>query len=170
VEDVRLANVMGARTNQSLWHNIVGRSIANIPSKFDLVTMPERIWKSCQPGLRQVLQGFLNNPGIACAALTKALHRKRPAFLPVCDSVIINDLLHGSSSKSSDTILGIMQIFREVGINNLANLQQVRDFLVKENGLPDLTNVRTLEVLYWMENIERYKMLWSYMERLGWWR
>ena len=167
-EDVRLANIMGARSPERFWHNLVGKSLASIPQG-DLIAMPEPDWNSCRDGVGQTLQRFLDNPGIACAVLTKALHRKRPAFLPVIDKLLIDDILSGSDPKSADTILAIMKVFREVGRSNLPNLQQIRNFLVRQNSLRDLTNIRMLEALYWMENVRRYKNLWSFAERLGWW-
>lgn len=168
-KDVDLANIMGARSPRHFWNDLVGKSLAGIPCERDLITMPEQEWKLCQQGVKESLQKFLNNPGISCSVLTKALHRKRPAFLPVCDSVIINDVLSGSNHKRAETILRIMQVFRKVGMSNLANLQHIREFLVKQSGLRDLTNIRMLEALYWMENTPRYKNLWSCMKRFGWW-
>lgn len=171
-EDVRLANIMGARSAKHVWNNLVGKSIASIPPQYDLITMADSDWKSCQQCVKDTLQEFLNNPGIACPVLTKALHRKRPAFLPVCDSVVINDVLPVSNPKSAESILKIMQVFRDVGRGNLSELQRIREFLVQQNGLPDLTNLRMLEALYWMDNVVvvRYKRLWTFIERLGWWR
>ena len=166
-EDVILANIMGARSPRHFWYNLVGKSLASIPQE-DLITMAEQHWRSCQQSVKETLQKFLDNPGIACPVLTKALHRKRPSFLPVCDSVLINDVLPASDPKKAETILAIMKVFREVGKNNLGNLQHIREFLVQKNGFRDLTNIRMLEALYWMENTPRYKVLWSFMQRLGW--
>lgn len=168
-EDVRLANIMGARSPRRSWNNLVGESLANIPHGCNLITMSEQEWESCQQAMKETLQKFLNNPGIACPVLTKALHRKRPTLLPVCDSVLIKDVLPGADPKKAETILSIMQVFRQVGVNNLANLQKIRGFLVQQNGLRDLSDVRMLEALYWMEDIPRYKKLWDFMQSLGWW-
>lgn len=168
-EDIRLANVMGARSPKVVWQGLIGKSLADIPNGYDLITMPEQEWKLCQPKMKDVLQRFLDNSGIACPVLTKALHRKRPAFLPVCDNVVMGDILPRFNPKNAETILAIMEIFRQVGIKNLASLQQIRNFLVQRNRLLDLTSLRMLEALYWMENIPRYKKLWSFMEQLKWW-
>ncbi len=169
-EDVKLANIMGARSSRRWWQSIMGRSLVSIPRDRDLTTMTDAEWESCQQGLKQALQELLGNPGIGCAVLTKALHRKRPALLPVCDSIIVEAILPGSNPKEADTILGIMRIFRKVGRANSTNLQQIRGFLVEHNQPRVLTNVRMLEALYWMEKTTRYKKLWEFMELLQWCR
>lgn len=90
-------------------------------------------------------------------------------LIPVCDSVVIDSvLLAGSDTKKAETIIRIMEVFKEDGRQNLEILSQRRYFLVQQNGFLDLTNLRMLEALYWMENTERYARLWGFAQSLNW--
>ena len=167
-EDVRLANIIGARSPRRLWERIVGESLASIPQGLDLIAMPEGDWDTCRRDVTETLQKFINNPGIACAAATKALHRKRPALIPVCDSVLINALTPRANPKKAGTVIHMMEMLRQVGKKNSAVLHAIAEFLAAQN-LPGLSDLRMLEALYWMEHTDRYMRLWVSAEHLGWW-
>jgi len=168
--DIELANVMGARFGKLYSRNLINKDISFIPDSLDLITMPNGDWNFCKQIIRGPLQDLLNIPGVACAVLTKAIHRKRPNLVPVCDAIVTKDILGtNSDKKDANTILMAMEKLRDVGQKNLQTLQQIREFLVIKNGLPDLSNLRMLEVLYWMENTDRYRLLFEFMRENGWW-
>ena len=168
--DIELANVMGARLGKPYSSNLIGKDISFIPDNVDLITMPNWHWRLCKQKMKEPLQDLLNLPGVACAVLTKAIHRKRPNLIPVCDAIVVEDILGANSDKkNSNTILMAMEKLRDVGQKNLQTLQQIRDFLVIKNELPDLSNLRMLEVLYWMEKTDRYRLLFEFMQENRWW-
>ena len=132
--------------------------------------MPNQDWNLCKQVMKEPLQYLLNLPGVACAVLTKVIHRKRPNFMPVCDAIIVEDILGtNSDKKDANTILMAMEKLKDVGQKNLQTLQQIREFLVIKNKLPDLSNLRMLEVLYWMEKTDRYRLLFAFMQKNQWW-
>jgi hypothetical protein len=168
--DIKLANIMGARFGKRYWDNLIGKDISFIPGTLDLITMPYENWSSCKQTIEKLLQGLLGLPGVACAVLTKAIHRKRPNLIPVCDAVVAEDILgRKSATKDANTILSVMERLRDVGQRNWQTLEQIRHFLVTQNGLPDLSNLRMLEAVYWMEGTERYRQLFELMVKNKWW-
>lgn len=169
-EDIKLANIMGARFGNPYSRNIVNRDISFVPYNLDLITMPTPNWNLCKQAIKEPLQNLLDLPGVACAVLTKMIHRKRPNLIPVCDAIVAEDVLGtGIDKKNANTILMTMETLRDVGQKNLRALGQIRDFLVVKNGLPDLSNLRMLEVLYWMEKTDRYRLLFGFMQKNLWW-
>jgi hypothetical protein len=171
-EDFGLANQLGARIKPEYWQPLVGKDISAIREGLDLIEMSEAEWSLFQQDIEKCLATLLIYPGIACATLTKALHRKRPTLIPVCDSEIIKYMLGGQDPdyKSASTIIKTMSEFRKDGIKNKATLSEMSNFLVNQCGKPNLTTLRMLEKLYWMENVRQYKELWPEMERQGWWK
>ena len=153
-KDIKLGNIMGARFGKQYWHGLINKDISIIPYNVDLITMDSKNWALCKQTIKDPVQNLLKLPGVACAVLTKVIHRKRPNLIPVCDAVIVEDILSvNTSNKDANTILTIMDKLRDVGQKNKRNLQQIRDFLVNKNKLPDLSDLRMLEILYWMEKI-----------------
>ncbi len=168
--DIELPNVMGARFGELYSRKLIDKDISFIPDNLDLITMPYQDWNLCKQIMKGPLQDLLNLPGVAYAVLTKAIHRKRPNLIPVCDAIVVEDMLGANSDKkNSNTILMAMEKLRDVGQKNLQTLQQIRDFLVIKNELPDLSNLRMLEVLYWMEKTDRYRLLFEFMQKNQWW-
>jgi hypothetical protein len=168
--DVELANVMGARFGKLYSQSIVGKDVSFIPSNADLIAMADLDWNSCKQTMREPLQNLVELKGVGCAVLTKAIHRKRPNLIPVCDAIVVEDILGANyDKKNANTILMAMEKLRDVGQKNLETLQQIRDFLVIKNGLPDLSNLRMLEVLYWMGKTDRYSLLFELMQKNQWW-
>jgi len=171
-EDIKLANIMGARFGKRYSGNLIGQDISFIPDNLDLMTMGNQDWDSCKQIIKGPLQNLLNLHGVGCSVLTKAIHRKRPNFIPVCDAVVVGDILGANSSKdkkSANTILLTMERLRDVGQKNSQTLGEIRNFLVATNKLPDLSNLRMLEALYWMEKTERYTRLFEFMQKNQWW-
>jgi hypothetical protein len=168
-DDIKLANIMGARFGKRYSKSLVNEDISFIPD-VDLISLSNQDWEKYKQELKLPLHELLQKPGIACSVLTKVLHRKRPKFIPVCDSVVVKAFLGDNANKKiSDTILKIMEKFRGVGINNKQIIQRIRDYLITDNQLIDLSDLRMLEVLYWMENTDNYQRLFDLMIKNGYW-
>jgi len=91
-EDRQLANKIAARISAKTWAQITtDKSIAKI-GDWDLLNMNDLEWQSRKGVVHDVLTALLMHPAIGVARLTKALHRKRPKLIPICDSVVQNAL------------------------------------------------------------------------------
>jgi hypothetical protein len=167
LEDIYLANVIVARTPRTCWRNVIGKSIADIPRDSDLILMSEPQWEVCKSIVRAVLSPFLLEKGIACAVLTKALHRKRPRLLPICDGVVIKFLGVTDGKKDVETIVGCMDRVRDIGKRNRSTIESIEKFL-NQWRMPRLSKVRMIDALCWMEGSDRYQRLWSAMEARDW--
>lgn len=62
-EDIRLANVIGARFGRKYWPNLVGKDISAIPQDVDLILISDQEWISYQETIRGILQPLLDCPG-----------------------------------------------------------------------------------------------------------
>ena len=145
--DGRIANQVGARMSTETWAQIVGQSIAQI-GDWDLLNMSDSEWQSRKLVVCQVLGVLLEHPGIGVARLTKALHRKRPKLIPICDSVVLNALGVGAGNKA-DRIIACMDRLRIVGQKQLSRVQELRK-ASKQLGA-EMTELRILELLYWVQ-------------------
>jgi hypothetical protein len=167
-EDIKLANIMRARFGKKYWKYLISRDISFLPYGLNLITMND--WNKFREALKGPLQSLLDPPHVACAVLTKAIHRKRSSLIPVCDDVVVRESLGANfDKKDAETILKVMDKFRDVGIKNLTVLNRIRDFLVVKNGRLDLTDLRMLEILYWMGGTPKYSRLFDFMNKNKWW-
>ena len=146
-EDRRIANKIGARMSAETWAQIVGQSIAQI-GDWDLLNMNDFEWQTRKEVIYQVLGVLIGHPGIGVARLTKALHRKRPKLVPVCDSVVLNMLAVGAGNKA-DRIIACMDRLRIVGRMQLSSLQELHK--LSKQLCSEMTELRILELLYWAQ-------------------
>jgi hypothetical protein len=175
-EDRKIANKLGARCGKECWKKLVGedgRDISAIKGELNLGSMSDDDWDAEKQQIRKCLETLLRE-SIHCARLTKALHKKRPELIPVCDSDVVDYLLPGADKESAATIIGVMDEFRKDlrYACNMTTLRDMRGYLDKRsktfNWLPEgfyLTDLRMLEKLYWME--KKYDRLWPEMKT--WW-
>jgi len=134
---------MSAKT----WAAVTGESIAQI-GDWDLMEMADLDWQNCREIVHEVLGRLLRYRGIGVARLTKALHRKRPKLIPVCDSVIL-EALGVKAVNKADRITACMDRFRITGREQLSELKDLR---VRSRQLGcEMTEMRILELLYWVE-------------------
>ena len=146
-EDRRLANKIAARMSAETWSPIVGESIAQI-GDWNLLNMGNLEWQSRKEVIHGVLSPLLTHSGIGIARLTKALHRKRPKLIPVCDNVVIGALGVEPSNKI-DRLIECMERFRVVGRKHLSSLAELRR-RSRQFG-SEMTELRILELLYWVQ-------------------
>ena len=148
-EDRKLANQIAARMSKEVWSPLVynRESITEI-GQWDLLHMSHLNWQAHRNVVRQKLKHLLGYHGVGIARLTKALHRKRPALIPICDSVLCSALGVVQADKP-DRVLQCMDELQQVGRGNLDTLSKLSES-TKSNGTP-LTELRILEILFWVE-------------------
>jgi len=146
-QDRQLANNIAARVSATTWAPVIGQSLAGI-GNWNLLNMSGLEWQRHREAIREVLQTLLIHPGIGVARLTKALHRKRPDLIPICDSVISKALGVRSVSKA-DAIITCMERFRVVGLKHTSTLRSLRG--LSKQLQAEMTELRILELLYWVQ-------------------
>ncbi len=113
---------------------------------------------------RELLDRACTLPGVLLATSTKVFHRKRPGYIPMLDSVLINaycdakgrSALKGRSQEGEHAAgvgVFVMKSFRSDLLSRPAGLQRVME-ATEDVGAP-MTKVRALEVAVWMANEER---------------
>ena len=145
--DRLIANKIAGRVSAKTWAAVIGDSIAQI-GDWDLLDMTDPEWQSRKEVIREVLGRMLEHKGIGVARLTKALHRKRPKLIPICDSVILEALGVKAVNKAG-RITGCMDRFRIIGREQLSRLKDLRE--VSKRLRCEMTELRILELLYWVE-------------------
>jgi len=149
--DLRLANRGGAR--------ISAAEIAAILERRDAI---EQALEAIAPGaslsaevnsvpwlpLRQLFNAFADIRGVGFAKMTKALHPKRPALVPMLDSIVqkyLQDDDLGAQALFGQRALGLVRGYQSDLDRNLAAVQAVRLELVRHGY--ELTEVRILDLL-----------------------
>ena len=149
--DLRLANRGGAR--------ISAAQIAAILQRRGLI---ERALRDIPPGvllsaevssvpwlpLRQLFDAFADIRGVGMSKMTKALYPKRPALIPMLDSMVqryLQDDDLGAQAPFAERALGLVRGYqRDLGLNRAA-VQAVRQDLTMRGYT--LTEVRILDLL-----------------------
>jgi hypothetical protein len=151
--DLRLANRGGARI-----------SAAEIAAILERRRAIERALRAVAPDaslagaansvpwlpLRLLFDSFADIRGVGFSKMTKALHRKRPALIPMLDSVVQkyleNDDL-GAKALFGERALGLVRGYKRDLDRNLAAVRAVRQELARRSY--GLTEVRILDLLIW---------------------
>jgi uncharacterized protein DUF6308 len=151
--DLRLANRGGAR--------ISGAEIAAILERRGAI---ERALRAIAPDaslagvatsvpwlpLRQLFDAFADIRGVGFSKTTKALHRKRPALIPMLDSVVqkyLDDDDLGAQAPFAERTLGLVRGYKRDLDRNRAAVRAVHKELARRNC--PLTEVRILDLLIW---------------------
>jgi hypothetical protein len=153
--DLRLANRGGARISSAEIAAIlerrrgIERALGEIKTDVSLADASSSVpWTP----LTQLFDAFADLRGVGFAKMTKALHKKRPALIPILDSVVQVYLtrddpdmpLPGPFGERATTLV---RSYKRDMDSNCAALRQIRRELAKRS-LP-LTEVRILDVLIW---------------------
>ena len=151
--DLRLANRGGARIAAAEISAILERRVAieqalrAIAPDDSLAGGDEAVpWSA----LRQLFDAFADIRGVGCSKMTKALHRKRPALIPMLDSVVQRYLADddpGAKAPFGERAVRLVRGYKRDLDRNLAALRTVRREL-DGHGRP-LTEVRILDLLIW---------------------
>jgi hypothetical protein len=151
--DLRLANRGGARI-----------SAAEIAAILERRRRIERALRAIAPDasltgaagsvpwlpLRRLLDAFADIRGVGFSKATKALHRKRPALIPMLDSVVQryleSDVL-GPKAPFGERGLALVRGYKRDLDRNRAALRAVRRELARRDYR--VTEVRLLDLLIW---------------------
>jgi len=100
--------------------------------------------------LRQLFDAFADIRGVGLSKMTKALHRKRPALIPMLDTVVqqyLEDDDLGARAPFGERALGLVRGYKRDLDRNGAAARAVRQELARRNL--ELTEVRILDLLIW---------------------
>ena len=161
--DVRVANRIIARMGPDTVAAILSRAraagvaLARIPAHASLVDQAGEIpWQA----LEDLYTAFDDLPGVGLARLTKVLHKKRPALIPILDSVVDRYLVSVDGRIAGGLGQRGTALTRSYKAELDACLPVVR--CVSENLLSDgvnLTECRLLDIYLWAYS-GQYDPLW----------
>ena len=151
--DLQLANRGGARISAAEIAAIVERrraierALRAIAPRASLAGAANSVpWLS----LRQLFDAFADIRGVGLSKMTKALHRKRPALIPMLDTVVqqyLEDDDLGARAPFGERALGLVRGYKRDLDRNGAAARAVRQELARRNL--ELTEVRILDLLIW---------------------
>ncbi len=151
--DLRLANRGGARISAGEIAAIlerreaIERALEAIPGGASLAGSTSSVpW---QP-LRLLFDAFADIRGVGFSKTTKALHAKRPALIPMLDSVVQRYLVDddpGSGWPFGERAVELVRGYKRDLDRNRAGLHAVRRELTRRGY--EVTEVRILDLLIW---------------------
>jgi hypothetical protein len=149
--DLRLANRDGARLSAAEIAAIldrrraIERALRTIAPQASLAGAASSVpWLP----LGQLFDAFAGIRGVGMSKMTKALYRKRPALIPILDSIIqkyLEDDDLGAQAPFGERALGLVGGYRRDLGNNRAAVRAVRRELARRGY--GLTEVRILDLL-----------------------
>jgi hypothetical protein len=151
--DLRLANRGGARISAAEIAAIlerrraIERALRAIAPEASLAGVAKSVpWLP----LRQLFDAFADIRGVGFSKMTKSLHRKRPALIPMLDSVVqkyLQDDDPGAQTPFGERALGLVHGYKRDLDRNRAAVRAVRQEL--ERCGYRLSEVRILDLLIW---------------------
>jgi len=151
--DLRLANRGGARISAAEIAAILERrpSIERaLPAIDPDASLAEGTNSVPWLPLRQLFDAFADIRGVGFSKMTKTLHRKRPALIPMLDSLVqkyLEDDDLGAETPFGERALGLVRGYKRDLDRNRMALRAVRQELaMRDYGL---TEVRILDLLIW---------------------
>jgi Family of unknown function (DUF6308) len=151
--DLRLANRGGARISAVERTAILERR-RSIDRALEMIAPDASLARAANsvPWLpvRQLFDAFAGIRGVGLSKTTKALYRKRPALVPMLDSVVqkyLEDDDLGDKVPFGERALGFVRGYKHDLDDNRAVVRAVRQELVKRNYR--LTEVRILDLFIW---------------------
>ena len=151
--DLRLANRGGARISSAEIAAIlerrraIERALQAIPPRASLAGAAGSVpWRP----LQQLFDAFADIRGVGFSKMTKTLHPKRPALIPMLDSVIQRYLVDddpGARSPFGERAVELVRSFKRDLDQNREAIRAVRREVARRQY--DLTEVRILDLLIW---------------------
>jgi Family of unknown function (DUF6308) len=151
--DLRLANRGGARISAAEIAAILGRrreierALRAIAPDVSLAGAASSVpWAP----LKQLFDAFADIRGVGFSKMTKSLHRKRPALIPMLDSVVQTYLADddlGREASFGERALGLVRSYKRDLDRNGAAVRAVRRELSSRGYR--LSEVRILDLLIW---------------------
>ena len=149
--DLRLANRGGARISAAQIAAILQRRAA-IERALGAIAPGASLSGEASPvpwlPLRQLFDAFAEIPGIGFAKMTKALHPKRPALIPMLDSIVQKYLADddpGAQAPFGRRALELTRGYKNDLDRNSAAVRAIRQELAGRGY--ELTDVRILDLL-----------------------
>jgi hypothetical protein len=149
--DLRLANRDGARISAAEIAAVlerrpaIERALRAIAPQASLAGAADSVpWLA----LRQLFDAFADIRGVGFAKMTKALHPKRPALIPLLDSIVQKYLTGddpGAQARFAERAIGLVRGYKRDLDRNRAALRAARQHLATRNY--ELTEVRILDLL-----------------------
>jgi len=151
--DLRLANRAGARISAAEIAAILERRRAI--ERLLRAIAPDASLAAGQhavpwPTLTKLFGAFANIRGVGFSKMTKALHPKRPALIPMLDSVVqayLEDDDLGAQTLFAERALGLVRGYERELDRNRAAIRAVRQEIATLGYA--LTEVRILDLLIW---------------------
>jgi Family of unknown function (DUF6308) len=156
--DLRLANRGGARISAAEIAAILERQgrIERCLRQIDPATsLADPVRSIPWNPLTRLFDAFADIRGVGFSKMTKALHRKRPALIPMLDSVVQtyltrdDDLEMGSSASFGTRTTALVRSYKRDLDRNHSVLREIRRELSSRGY--ELTEVRILDLLIWSE-------------------
>jgi len=153
--DLRLANRGGARISAAEISAIlerrsaIERALSEIGPEASLMDASRVIpWMA----LTRLFEGFADIRGVGFSKTTKALHRKRPALIPMLDSVVqtylaVADPEPASVESFAERATALVRSYKRDVDTNGGVLRDLRRKLAKRGR--ELTEVRILDIAIW---------------------
>jgi Family of unknown function (DUF6308) len=151
--DLRFANRGGARISAAEIATIlerrpaIVRALRSIAPDASLAGAPSSVpWLP----LGQLFDAFADIRGVGVSKMTKALHPKRPALIPMLDSVVQSYLADddaGAEAPFGERALGLVGGYKRDLDRNRAVVRAIRRELARRGH--GLTEVRILDLLIW---------------------
>jgi hypothetical protein len=149
--DLRLANRGGARISAAQIEAILERRRAIERALRAIAPDASLAARSVTwPPLRQLFDAFADIRGVGLAKTTKALHRKRPALIPMLDSVVQTYLETddpGADVPFGERALALVRGYKRDLDRNRAAMRAVRRELARLGY--EVSEVRILDLLIW---------------------
>jgi hypothetical protein len=104
--------------------------------------------------LTQLFDGFADIRGVGFSKMTKALHPKRPALIPMLDSVVQAHLKRDDprpSGSFAERAVALVRTYKEELDRNRLVLRDIRQELANLDHR--LTEVRILDILIWSVSV-----------------
>ncbi|MGH9056012.1 MAG: DUF6308 family protein [Acidimicrobiales bacterium] len=152
--DVRLANRIIARMGADVSARILTRSLEVaaalrlVPTSATLAVASDSVDWGALHELYRALSGL---PAVGVPRMTKVLHRKRPALVPILDEVVRSYLCNveplAPTGDAADQALGLTRAYHRELHHQLAELTELRVAL--DGRDIQLTECRILDILLW---------------------
>ena len=154
--DLRLANRGGARISATEIAAVlrrrakIERGLRAIAVDASLMTPGDTVpW----PALRQLFDAFAGIRGVGFSKATKTLHPKRPALIPMLDSVVQKYLVDddpGAQAPFGERAIALVRGYKSDLARNRAALTALRGELGPGQ---ELSEVRILDLLIWADRV-----------------
>ncbi len=152
-EDLRLANRGGARISAPERTAVLERR-RSIERALEVIAPDASLARAANSvpwlPMRQLFDAFAGIRGVGLSKTTKALYRKRPALVPMLDSVVqkyLEDDDLGDKVPFGERALGFVRGYKHDLDGNRAAVRAVRQELARRNY--HLTEVRILDLWIW---------------------